>query len=432
MDRRATTERRTKRRRVWDRRLPLVAVLTVMALVAAACGDDEPTQATTDPATTAAIPTVARDATATTMAEEPMDDLSTPPDDGRGGVVRIGTTPSYADRLFAYADALGIPEQLGLTFELIPFVDIPFQQVALGEVDWLFSCQFCYQAVLEEFPGYRTPLITNHYKGFVVIGRTGDLTWEQALADNSGDVEAAKADLAEFVRGKDIPRQEGGSVAPIRIFLEEIGLTLDDVVISRPANRDALGQAFLAGEFDLYLGTLNRQARMLYSEELAGQYVVVGPLELFGGRALWYSTEGVSQDYLDCCYETVLRTVAAWYRAARYLEAYPEIVGEFVTADALAATGGESLGELLTTQILTELNHFFTLEEAATLLYDENADTWFGIPGQAAFASMPELTWDDYELEAKVFADLMARQDLVDFINQPLGSGVGPNGDIAS
>ena len=45
---------------------------------------------------------------------------------------------------------------------------------------------------------------------------------------------------------------------------------------------------------------------------------------------------------------------------------------------------------------------------------------------------MPELTWDDYELEAKVFADLMARQDLVDFINQPLGSGVGPNGDIAS
>ena len=428
----------------WCGRRVLIALVTVLALVAAACGDDAATT-TVDPDTATPIPTTPEDstgdatttvpetttvpATATTRAPEPTMDLSLAPDDGREGVVRIGTTPSYDDRLFAYAESIGIAENLGLSFELIPFVDIPFQQLAVDDIDWLFACQFCYGNVLEEFPNYRTPLITNHYKGFVVIGRAGDLTFEQALADNDGDREAALKDLADFVRGKDIPRQEGGSTAPIQIFLESLGLTLDDVTITRPANRDVLAQGFLAGEFDLYLGTLNRQARMLYSEELAGQYVVVGPLELFGGRALWYSTEGVTQDYLDCCYESVLRTVAAWYRAARYLKEMPEIVGDFVARDAIAATGGESLGDLLTVEILTELNHFYTLEEAGALLYDPSAPTYFGIPGETAFTAYPDLDWSDFELEEQIYNDLIARDDLVAFINRPLGSGVGRNGD---
>ena len=398
-------------------------ILTILALIAAACGDDE-TAPTVDPQTTAPIPTV---------AEDPTGDAGnlTPPNDGRDGVVNIGTGPSYDDRLFSYAASIGMPAKLGLTFNMIPFTSIPYQQLARGDIDWLYSCQFCYQRQLEEFPSYRTPLITNHYKGFVVIGRAGDLTFEQALANNNNDREAALKELAEFVRGKDIPRPEGDSTAPIQVFVDSIGLTLEDIVISRPADRQAVANAFLRGEFDFYLGNLPNQSRMLYSEELKGQYVVVAPLELFGGRALWYSTEGVTQDYLDCCYETVLRTVAVWYRASRYLEAMPEIVATFVAAEAAPSTGGENLGDVTTVGLLTELNHHFTLEDAARLLYDENAPTYFGIPGEQAFAGYPDFDWTDTEVEGQIFADLMARQDLVDFINRPLGSGVGPNGDSA-
>ena len=407
------------------KRWMFIALLTMLVLIAAACGDDSEVTATTnDPETTVPIPTIPG-----TTTEAPADDLSQPPDDGRDGVVNIGTGPSYDDRLFGYADSIGIPEKLGLTFELIPFTSIPFQPLARGDIDWLYACQFCYTRTLEEFPSYRTPLITNHYKGFVVIGRTGDLTYEQALADNNGDKEAALEDLAEWVRGKEIPRPEGDSTAPIQVFLDSLGLTLDDIEIPRPADRQSLANAFIRGEYDLYLGNLPNQSRMLYAEELEGQFVVVAPLELFGGRALWYSTEGTTQEYLDCCYESLLRTVAVWYRAARYLDEMPDIVAEYVAEAAIASTGGENLGNLVTRDLLTELNHHFTLEAAADFLYDPDAPTYFGIPGESAFSAFPDLDWREFEVEDKVFQDLMAREDLVAFINRPLGSGIGPNGD---
>ena len=65
-------------------------LLAILAMLAIACGDAEEEAPTTTqaPATTQAPTT-----TAAMVEEEPMVDLSVPPDEPKGGLIRIGATP---------------------------------------------------------------------------------------------------------------------------------------------------------------------------------------------------------------------------------------------------------------------------------------------------------------------------------------------------
>ena len=412
-------------------------LLVVFALVAAACGDDTESAASATQATTA-------QATTTTTTADPFAALLAAPDEPKAGVIRIGTTPSYDDRLWSYAESIGMDTRIGLDLEVIPFVDIPYVPLQNDEIDMLFSCQICYGTIIENFPEYRNYLISNQYQGFVLIGRTGEtVVYADALAANGGDVEAAKAELAESFRGKEFVKTEGFPTTFERGLLENIGLEFvtddpsrQDVVFKYYASLDTMNFSYINGEADYYTGDLSAQARMLFSEELAGQFVVAAPLELFGSSAILYSTEGVRADWLDENPETVLRSLAIWYRASRYLEELPEIVGDYVGEEAKDQTGGTSLGAAVTGRILTELNYFPLLSEAEAYMFTPGELTYFGNVVADSFEAgreegyiPPGIEWQDYEVEEVWFNMLLARQDLVDWINAPLGSGVGPNGD---
>ncbi len=412
-------------------------LLAVLAMLAIACGDAEEEAPTT---------TQAPQTTTTTEAmveEEPMVDLSVAPDEPKGGVIRIGATPSYDDRLWSYAASIGMDTRIGLDLEIIPFVSIPYTQLQTDEIDMLFSCQICYGTIIGEFPEYRNYLITNQYQGFVLIGRAGEtVVYEEAL-DRLGDEEAAMAELAESMRGKEFVKTEGFPTTFERGLLENIGLTFDpddtanqDVVFKYYPSMEAMNFGYLSGEADYYTGNLSAQARMLYSEELAGEYVVAAPLELFGASAILYSTEGVRADWLEENPETVLRSLAIWYRASRYLDAYPEIVGEFVGEEAKDQTGGTSLGAFVTSRIMTELNYFPLLDDAKDYMFTPGELTYFGNVVADSFASGREegyiaegVDWQDHEVQEVWFNRLLEREDLVAWINAPLGTGVGPNGD---
>ena len=412
-------------------------LLAILAMLAIACGDAEEEAPTT---------TQAPQTTTTTEAmveEEPMVDLSVAPDEPKGGVIRIGATPSYDDRLWSYAASIGMDTRIGLDLEIIPFVSIPYTQLQTDEIDMLFSCQICYGTIIGEFPEYRNYLITNQYQGFVLIGRAGEtVVYEEAL-ERLGDEEAAMAELAESMRGKEFVKTEGFPTTFERGLLENIGLTFDpddtanqDVVFKYYPSMEAMNFGYLSGEADYYTGNLSAQARMLYSEELAGEYVVAAPLELFGASAILYSTEGVRADWLEENPETVLRSLAIWYRASRYLDAYPEIVGEFVGEEAKDQTGGTSLGAFVTSRIMTELNYFPLLDDAKDYMFTPGELTYFGNVVADSFASGREegyiaegVDWQDHEVQEVWFNRLLEREDLVAWINAPLGTGVGPNGD---
>ena len=412
-------------------------LLAILAMLAIACGDAEEEAPTT---------TQAPQTTTTTEAmveEEPMVDLSVAPDEPKGGVIRIGATPSYDDRLWSYAASIGMDTRIGLDLEIIPFVSIPYTQLQTDEIDMLFSCQICYGTIIGEFPEYRNYLITNQYQGFVLIGRAGEtVVYEEAL-DRLGDEEAAMAELAESMRGKEFVKTEGFPTTFERGLLDNIGLTFDpddtanqDVVFKYYPSMEAMNFGYLSGEADYYTGNLSAQARMLYSEELAGEYVVAAPLELFGASAILYSTEGVRADWLEENPETVLRSLAIWYRASRYLDAYPEIVGEFVGEEAKDQTGGTSLGAFVTSRIMTELNYFPLLDDAKDYMFTPGELTYFGNVVADSFASGREegyiaegVDWQDHEVQEVWFNRLLEREDLVAWINAPLGTGVGPNGD---
>ena len=440
-----------------------LAALAVSAMIAAACGGgaDEPaettpapqTTATTVPPTTAAAPAsddsmddddmdaVAMDDDMDSMEEEAGPDLShlaSPPDEPKSGVIRIGATPSYDDRLWSYANSIGMDDRIGLDLQIIPFVSIPYVQLQTDEIDMLFSCQICYGTIIEEFPEYRNYLITNQYQGFVLIGRDGEtVVYEEALERNGGDEEAAMAELAESFRGKQFVKTEGFPTTFERGLLENIGMEFEDVEFKYYPTMEAMNFSYLNGEADYYTGNLSAQARMLYSEELAGDYVVAAPLELFGPSAILYSTEGVRADWLEENPETVLRSLAVWYRAARYLEEFPEIVGEFVGEEARDQTGGTSLGAFITSRIMTELNYFPLLEDAKDYMFTPGEITYFGNVVADSFEAGREegyiaegVEWQDYEVSGDWFNRLLEREDLVAWINAPLGTGVGPDGDV--
>ena len=440
-------------------------LLAILAMLAIACGDAEEeapatTQAPQTTATTAAMveeepmeeepmEEAMDEPMEEEMDEEPMEedmgiDLTVPPDEPKGGVIRIGATPSYDDRLWSYAAEIGMDARIGLDLEIIPFVSIPYTQLQTDEIDMLFSCQICYGTIIEEFPEYRNYLITNQYQGFVLIGRAGEtVVYEEAL-ERLGDEEAAMAELAESMRGKQFVKTEGFPTTFERALLENIGLTFDpddpgnqDVEFKYYPSMEAMNFGYLSGEADYYTGNLSAQARMLYSEELAGEYVVAAPLELFGASAILYSTEGVRADWLEENPETVLRSLAIWYRASRYLDEYPEIVGEFVGEEAKDQTGGTSLGGIVTSRIMTELNYFPLLEDAKDYMFTPGEITYFGNVVAERFEAGREegyiaedLDWQDYEVEEVWFNRLLEREDLVAWINAPLGTGVGPDGDV--
>ena len=432
-------------------------LLAVFAMVAAACGEDAEPTTTAPPATTATTEPPATTATteppATTATTEPpattatteapidLSHLTTPPDEPRGGEIRFAKSPSFDDALWPFAIEIGMDKRIGIELVAVPFpATTPYVPLATGDIDLLASCQPCYGAQVENFPTYRNYLITNEYQGFSLTGRVGEsLSFEEALANNPGDREAAIAELAETLKGKTIAKAEGFPTSQEENLAANIGLTCcnegDDMSLQFFPTLEAMDFGFLRGEADLYIGILNTQMRLLFSDELAGEYHVVAPLELFG-RAVLYSTEGVTQKWLDENPETALRSLAIWYRVSRYLAEFPDIVGDFVSEYQKAATGGVSLGGNVIGAALTELNYFPLLDEAEEYMFTADSKTYYGniadnFESGIAGGTIPEGTvWSDHEVELEWFNMLMAREDLVAWINAPLGTGVGLDGDV--
>ena len=209
-------------------------------------------------------------------------------------------------------------------------------------------------------------------------------------------------------------------------MMNQGGLTADDLDRIPFPDLGKAGIAFIAGEGDIYYGSLAQVSRMLFDPELSEDFVVAAPFSAFGPGALWFSTMGTTSTFLDANPEAALRAVAAFYRAVRYLHERPEVVGPLVDDNVALATGG-SLGSVTSLEIMTQLNYFPTIEVAKTdfftagsPLFHEDSVGFLMDRGIAAGEYDASLDWRDFQVSLDWVDMVLARPDLMEYINSPL------------
>ena len=380
----------------------------VFVLIAAACaGDEEPTT-TTPPAPV------------TTAPAELSDGI-----DGEIVKVRVAEGVSYDDEPWIWVDEFGIDTDLGIDIEIIKFTDFPLQGLIGGDFDMMFSCQVCVASSWANFPEYRDFMITNQFKGFILVGRPGMKTWYDFL-DELGDEDAATEAFIKSIEGMTLPVWDAGDIALVEAMMNQGGLTADDLNRIGFPDLPKAGLAFMAGEGDIYFGTLSQVARMVYDPETAKDFVVAAPFNAFGPGGLWFSTMGTTQTFLDANPEAALRSVAAFYRAVRYLHEKPDVVIPLVDDNVAIATGG-TLGTTTTHEIMTNLNYFPTAEGAKAEFFtsgspldNEKSIGFLFDRGVAAGEYSADDDWRTFQVSGEWLDKLLARADLMEYVNSPL------------
>ena len=393
-----------------------VILMVVMAFVAAACGSDSESDITTAPPTTAAP------APETTMTEAPVD-LTTI--DGEVVTVTYAEKTNFDDMMWRIATDRDLFTQVGIDFNVLPFIGFAGPQLAAGEVDIAASCPICAVTSYENFQNYRNFMITNQFKGFIVVGRIGVKTYDDFLTELGDDVQAATSAFVESLRGTTFPTTEA-NIGLLDGLMGQADMTSDDLDLVIFPDTTKSGLAFISGEGDFYVGGLAQVARMLFGPELEGKFVVGAPYPAFGPSGLWYSTMGTTQEYLDENPEVILRLLAVWYRASKYLDEEPEYAAPFVVGVMQERTGelfapDDMLG------ILTELNYFAPMDIAGDHYFNPASEFYHGNSIEFLFErakvreQVPlDFEWETFEVSEEWFNKLLARQDLVDYVNAPI------------
>ena len=301
----------------------MIPLFVVFFLLAAACGDDD------EPAATVATP-APTSAPAITAAPVPTPaPPTTPAGPAPFGPVTVvaGIGPFFEYQFLRVAQELGITAELGLVVEFLDFPAPPYAQLAGGDIDISYSCVGCLAPRIPEFADGTHFITTNQFRGFLLVGRRGETGTYDELFAEIGDEEEA---LDEFVR-QNIPGAsfaiQDTNRAQILAMVERVGLTLDDVEIIEFANQQTAGLAFIRGEGDYYMGSLPQQARMVF--ELSDQFIAAAPHEVFTDQP-FTSEWATTNSFLDENEETVLRLLAAHYRAVRYLYEQPDVAMDIV------------------------------------------------------------------------------------------------------
>ena len=200
--------------------------------------------------------------------------------------VRVAEGVSYDDEPWLWIEEFGIDTDLGIDIEVIKFTDFPLQALIGGDVDMMFSCQVCVASSWQNFPEYRDFIITNQFKGFILVGRPGMKTWFDFVEELGGDEEAGTVAFVKSLEGLTIPVWDAGDIALTEAMMNQGGLTADDLERIPFPDLPKAGLAFLSSEGDIYFGSLNQKARMVFDPETAEDFVVVAVQGVWPRRAL--------------------------------------------------------------------------------------------------------------------------------------------------
>jgi ABC-type nitrate/sulfonate/bicarbonate transport system substrate-binding protein len=333
--------------------------------------------------------------------------------------VRVGVTPYFDYMPWVVADKLGLDEELGIDLELVNITSTARGVAAMrqGSLDVVSSCHVCDFPLYASVPELRSWLITNQFKGFMVVGREGQPTY--ADLSKTMDPEAAKKQILEGMKGKEFALVLSNFEKLLTAALGQVGMGISDVKVTQFSDDAAAALAFQRGTGDYYMGSLPQEAKLIATPG----YVNVGGHEILGPAGLWFSTMVSTNEWLTENPETVKKLVAIWLRFARYAsEDFDRVAPLWVEATNERAGAAFTVEEFKQTM---ELLYFPTVEQAQKTIYNPQSEAYWKnsvdfYKGHNA-AELPEgVDPDSTALEQSFFEAVLADAKLAEWIGSPL------------
>lgn len=333
--------------------------------------------------------------------------------------VKVGVTPYFDYTPWVVADQLGLDEELGINLELVNITSTARGVAAMkqGSLDVVASCHVCDFPLYQSVPELRSWLITNQFKGFMVVGREGQPTYAELA--KTMDAEAAKTQILEGMRGKEFALVLSNFQNLLTAALGQVGMSIDDVKVTQFSDDAAAALAFQRGTGDYYMGSLPQEAKLVATPG----YVNVGGSEILGPAGLWFSTMVSTDKWLADNPETVKKLVAIWLRFSRYAaEDFDRVAPMWVAATNERAGAAFTVAEFTDTM---KLLYFPTLEHAQQTIFNPDSDVYWRksvdfYTGQNSADLPGGVDPDDNALEQNFFEQVAADPDLVAWINAPL------------
>lgn len=350
---------------------------------------------------------------------------STGGDTGNGSsltTVKVGDGP-YLDYVgWGLADKLGFAKEFGLKLDFTEFAspNDAVKQIARGGMDVAYDSHPAVVPILAQTPQLRNWMITDQFEGFRIIGRKGEAVTYDDLEKKVGKEEAVKQVLESW-KGKKFVIVGALFKGLVDGALQQIGSSIKDVQVVDFANDAQAAQAFIGGTGDYYTGSLPQTTKMLF--EHGDKFVSSGGTDVLGPGGLWFSTMVTSDGYVAEHQDTLVRMLATWYRAMKYLKEQPDkaipMIRDQLNKSAAAAFTDDQIKFLV-----SNLVDLMTYEQAKDITFNPASDRYWRISldhyVKVNQGTLPDgFQADKYFLDEQLFKKLEARKDLVAKINKP-------------
>jgi ABC-type nitrate/sulfonate/bicarbonate transport system substrate-binding protein len=338
--------------------------------------------------------------------------------------IRIVITPYFEYQPWIVAHNLGLDKQQGLnlTFTNATAIQAEVAQLQRGDVELASAGIATTLPFYKQVPKLRNWLITNQFKGFIVVGRKGQTQTFKDLSAQVGPT-AAKEQILKSFKGRNfalVPSAFGGLVTGT---LAQVGLSLSDIKITEFPDDASAALAFERGVADYYMGSLPQETKLLL--ESPNKYVNVGGHELMGPAGLFYSTMFSMGPWLDGNKTTVYKLLAVWYRTMKYMKESPD-----KTVPLMASSINERAAANFTNDqvrfILANFEDFMTLDAAKAQAYAPSSDLYWKRSADVFSQSTSKDTLPSdysvttYDVEETYFNEFLKQTSLVDWVNSPL------------
>jgi ABC-type nitrate/sulfonate/bicarbonate transport system substrate-binding protein len=310
--------------------------------------------------------------------------------------VTLAQGPFLDNLPWVVAKDLGIDKEFGVNLvnRPAPAPQVVLRSMVRGDLDAGSSCEPCEYPFMKKVPDLRDWLITDQFKGFIVVGRKGETETFDGLVDEGADPETARQKVLGSFRGKTFNLGQVGLLdSLITTALEDGGVDPEAVEIRNFADDAKAALAFRGGSGDYYMGSLPQETKLLRGEP--DKFVNVGGQEILGAGGLWYSSM-VGLDKFTADHDLMMRLYGIWYRTMRYIKEQPDVAVPKLT-DAINQAAAARFTPEEVQFLLKKFIRYMSVKEAQETVFNPSSPLYHGVSLDFYDRANKKQLPDDYE-----------------------------------